>query len=200
VGYLSKATRKKRIPPIILLERNSIIPKEAIFHEIGHAREDEDGWLKIKTEAMKLLVKTLVFATQEEPDDEILIYSIIRRLIEDFFVYEKMCQYGLFKEIIKLRENTLHEELFTFDLKIPGPLSAIKVAFATTLPKNFPSKEEEEKKLEGIIISRLRCFSKELFYQKIKSVVSKLESPPKVENIYKVGSEIIKLAQEFLSK
>jgi hypothetical protein len=196
LAYLLEPTRKEGTPPIILIKKDSQISKHCFLHEVAHIAEDKKRWNEIKLKAFKLIDWDL------SPPTGFLFW--LTSELSDFFCSEMICHYGLINEAIQEKEGRLnfwlkkHFPLYKESKIIDFGIS-MTAAFLTTLPPSYPRKEDEEK-LEKIVIDYIRQMSMEPLYRKIKSIVSKLESPPKVSNIYQCGAEIIELAQEFLSK
>lgn len=196
------------VSPVILIKEGKVIPEWHFLDEIAHLKEDKIGWLKIKREAIKQLGSDYRFLLISVEEQE--LFSLFEKHLMDFFSDEIKCQYGLFSQMLKSRQEDLNaciKEPCSKHLELLNMVSlnslkfydTMNVAFFTTLPPSYPKKEDEEK-LERVVIEYIRQMQTEPLYRKIKSVVAKLESPPKVANIYKCGAEIIELAQEFLEK
>jgi len=203
LSYFRKNARKEGLPPIILIKQDAKIPKEAILDEISHMVEDEIGWLKIKHGAYSLLKKNCV-GISDNPLIELDFFMFLTGEITDFFSGEIKCKYGLAKEVMEHKQMEIkhlakHISVHEKREKIYDFLITMAIAFETTFPPRCP-KRENERKLEEMTIDCIRQMLIEPLYRKIKSIISKLESPPKVANIYRCGAEIIELAQEFLEK
>jgi len=202
--YIPKYSREKGIPPIILITRKEgEISEYDILDETAHIAEDEHGWNKIKSEAFEILLRDYqgLWIT---PGEFFSFFPWLNMQFFDFFSNEMMCQYGLITEVFRLREEKLNHWIKQYPLK--KKISKIEyfgtimaVVFRTTLPPSYSQKEGEEK-LEKIVIDHIRQMGMEELYREIKTIVSGLESPPKVANIYQCGAKIIELAQEFLEK
>jgi len=202
-AYLSSEFRNDRIPPIIIVKKDSEISKEDILHEVAHLKEDEEGWIKIIEGTLELL-----YADWKGKWSfilhEIFFYRIGQE-IHDFFAIEMMTRYQLFEEVFKEKKRRLNERLkflkylLNSQDKFDKFSWTTRIALLTTLPPSYPQKEDEEN-LEKIVINHISQMGMEPKYRKIKAIVSQLESPPKVANIYKCGAEIIELALEFLEK
>jgi len=205
-AYLDNRLRKEGIPPIILIKKDVEISEETILDEVVHIAE-EGEWNKIIVEALELIHR------DNEGFWAIPIFDVHLRLaffvtlshrFIDHFSSEMLCQHGLVEEAFGTKLKMVNYwikdclpkkgklEIFDFDL-------VTQAAFWSTLPPSYPRKKDEEK-LEKIAIDYIRQTRMEPLYRKIKLIVSKLESPPKVVNIYKIGAEIIELAQDYLSK
>jgi DNA-binding transcriptional ArsR family regulator len=206
-AYLQEDIRNEKSPPIIMVKKNTRLSEDDILDEVSHMREDKDGWNKIKIEAFTLLLEDYKEIFGRLPEEEMPFILWLRGLLHDFFSSEMMCQYDLISEALSGRKGSLNYWLkVLFPLKGKSKITDLNIvmgaAFLTTLPPAYPPylRQKDEEKLEEIVINYIRRMSMESEYRKIKSIISKLESPPKVANIYKVGSEIIELAQEFLKK
>jgi len=201
-AYIPKQQRRKGKPPIILIKQDSRISENDLLDEVAHIKEEENGWDKIKVDALTLFAEDYG-VTLETPTW--LCFSLrLKAEIFDFFSSELMCQYGLANELFFEKQRILNiwiREFFPYkgESKIQDFNIIMIAAFHVTLPPSYPRKEDE-RKLKEMIINYVHSMSMEPLYQKIKSIVSKLESPPKVANIYKCSAEIIKLAQDFLEK
>lgn len=200
--YIPEECRKKGVPPIILIRKTGKIHEFNLLDEIAHIAEDKYGWNKTKSKALEILLKDVLLGW--DISEGMVFSEWLRIHLFDFFSAEMMCQYGLTGEVFRGRQKSLDFQLKTFSSekgksKFNDLVFITTAAFLSSLPPSYP-KRKDEKKLEKIVIDDVREMQMELLYRKIKSVLSKLESPPKVSNIYKCGSEIIELAQEFLEK
>jgi hypothetical protein len=201
-ALIPKNRRKKKNIPIILIKQNSKISESDLLDEVAHLKEEEINWQKTKIDALNLLIEDC-----GEIWDTPRWLSFFLRLkseIFDFFSSELICQHRLVNEVLSEKRRILNiwlKEFFPYaqESRIDDFNIVMTAAFGTTLPPSYPQKEDEEK-LEKMVINHIYQIGMEPLYRKVKSIVAKLESPPNVVNIYKVGSEIIELAQEFLSK
>jgi len=202
-GYIHDYQRKKGVPPVILIGKDSCeISEESFLDETAHILQDKSGWNKLILEALDLIFQD--YRVNSEDLIRLGFFILLSQRIADYFVTDILCQHGLFEETFRYQQKKMNH--WIKDAFLEKEVSKIEffdtimaVAFWSTLPPSYP-KKEEEKKLEGIVIDYLRQMSMEPLYQKIKSIVSKLESPPNVVKIYKCGSKIIELAQEFMEK
>lgn len=216
IDYVSEASRTEGVPPLIMVENTIKISEDNILHVIAHLREDKEKWKEVKAEAFVLLeqdFKTMMFkeigASQNskiiivKPTEIGTFFIQFQDKIKDFFADEMMVRYGLIDRILRSKQRYLRLIINFFPKaeKDKGDAFSfvLSAAFGTTLSPSYPRKEDEGK-LERIVINYIRQLMMESLYRKIKSILSKLKSPPNIANIYKVGSEIIELAQEFLSK
>jgi len=203
IGYIDESDRQNGVPPIILIKKNAEIFEDDFLDEVAHVREDKNGWIKIELEAFELLFKD--YKGIWDISTEWWLFRSLKDKIADFFSSQTISQYGLIKEVFKERERKLNYWVKEHLPKRKGILKGedfdlgMTVAFWTTLPPSYPQKEDEEN-LEKIVINHISQMGMEPKYRKIKAIVSQLESPPKVANIYKCGAEIIELALEFLEK
>jgi hypothetical protein len=197
VGLLHEKMRKPGVPPIILIRKNSKVLKIHILDEIAHIKEDVEGWNEIKLEALNLLSQDF-----RSPENQVLLRCFGTYII-DFFANEMKCRYGLNKEVFedtKIKLSDWIENLFPLkgESKICDFSLVLAAVFFTTLPPSYPSRKQAEEELERMVIYYIKEMSMDSIYWKVKSIVSKLNSTPRIANIYEIGSEIIELAQEFL--
>ncbi|MFQ6049649.1 MAG: hypothetical protein ACE5J0_01235 [Candidatus Paceibacterales bacterium] len=200
-AYIGKEALKESTP-LILIKTPGEISEFQILDEIAHMREDEDGWHEIKVTAMELLFED--FGAVFGISAALLSLSIELKLhLFDFFSSEMMSKYKLNNEAFEsnnIRLNYWIKNLFPQrgESKFKDFQLISKAVFWTTLPPSYPTRKEDEEKLEKIIINYLHEMSKESEYHKMKSIVLQLTSPPEVNNIYQCGVQIIQLAQDFL--
>lgn len=201
-AYFHENIRKEGVPPIILVNKRGEVFEDDFLDEVAHMREEKNGWLKIEEEAFELVSSDYVIIL--DTLTWLCLFFWLRNQFHDFFSSETMCQYGLIDETLKEKQRKLNhwiKNIFSLEKKskIDDFNLVMAAALWITLPPSYTQKEDEEK-LEEIVINYIRQMAMEAEYRKIKSIIAQLESPPRVSNIYKCGSEIIELAQEFLEK
>lgn len=211
-AYIHDSQRKKGLPPTILIGKGDSdsklsIAEDSFLHEAAHILEDKNGWSKVIVEAINLISQDYQMSwgslTQQNAG-HFHLFTLLDQSVADFFVDTLWCQQGLFETLFKYQRKKTNRWIKYIQLKegssdiyVFG--SVVRAAFWTTLPPNYP-KKEDEKKLEEMIIDRIRQMEMEPLYRKIRSAVAKLETPPKINNIYKCETEIIELAQDFFEK
>lgn len=213
-SYIPKSIRENGTPPIILIRKRGNISEDILRHEAAHIKSEENGWLRIGEGAYDLLWESYykpLSILWGQFEGATFIYAL-NNAIQDFFVAEIECRHGMTSEAIKENKIKLNdlirdikktirkrENLIDEKWKIVTLQLTMWAAFLTTLPPSCQRKEDE-KQLEKVVIDLLRQISTETEYFKIKSLISELRFPPKVVELYKCGSEIIELAQDFLEK
>ena len=204
-GYIHDYQRKEEAPPVILIRKDSNeISEESFLDETAHILHDKSGWNKLILEALGLIFQD--YRVDWENLIQFGFFALLSHRIADYFITETLCQHGLFKETLKYQQKKINRWIKDEDNFLEKRVSKIEffdhimaAAFWSTLPSGYP-KKEDEKELEKIFIERICQMKMESIYRKIKQAVARLESPPKVANIYAVASEIIELAQDFLQK
>ncbi len=200
--YFDKDQRQSKVPPLIAIKRSCVVSEMVLLDELAHLKEDEQGWLRIKREANKLLVQDHA-QFFDNPEWAIFLLWLIN-IFNDFFSSEMMHQCNLIDELIKERKEKIDYSIRKYlsmkkFAKIDRLTFSTALAFWTAFPINL-SEKEEIKELERKIFACIQQISMETEYQKIQSVVSQLKIPPTLNNIYNCGAKIIELAQDFLEK
>ena len=209
LAYISKKNRKEGVPPIILARVKGKILDEKLSHEVGHMKEDEEGWDEIKGEALGLLARDSILFLEEGEGP--VFFSQLCNVFFDVFANEMMCQYGLNDCVFKINQESLKNWIKETpsrkeraenlpNLRLYQLYQIMLAAFWSSLPPSYSNRKEGEQKLEKMIIDYIRKISMEEEYRRIKLILSKLKIPPEKNNIYQCGAEIIELAREFLEK